>query len=687
MNMEYFVGSDIGGTFTDVVAFSKLNKKLIFGKKLTNRKDLVEGVISCLEDMQVDIATIAVLKHGTTQVINTLLEREGAPVVLVTTEGFGDVLEINRAGRAVTFDINYRRSPPLVPRERIFEIKERMAADGSVVAPLEMRELERLAKQISVSGAKAIAISLLNSYKNSTHEDRVAQFLAERFPDLYITCGSKLSKEWFEYERAVTTVANAYVGPRAVTYIDGFDRRLKKEKFQGLFYMAGSNGGVLTVQRSKEQPIALVESGPIGGCVGATVFSKRLNLNQLIAFDMGGTTAKCALIEEHAFDVQQTYYVGGYAYGFPVRTPVLDIVEVGTGGGSIAMVDDNGRLRVGPKSASSDPGPVCFGRGGKSATVTDANLVLGRIGGSEFLNGKLKLDRDAAAVALEAQIGDKLFKDGASDVDRVGSGIVALANAQMGTAIKEITIERGRDVRDFKLFVFGGGGPLHGIDLARELGIPSVIVPPEPGNFSALGMLFADARLEQSRTLLANLEAGVESKIQSYFEEIRHPIENNLRSDFDAQQMVFEYQADVRFRGQRHTLPIHMESTSSIQEIRNRFLKKYAQRYGYAEEAGTLEIVNLRVVGTALSDKPELAHLHSIDPKASGKPVGVRSVYFRSRHARIDQTPVYKRTQLPIGFRLVGPAIIEEYGSTSVIGPDDQVVVGELGELNVTLAS
>ena len=682
--MSLFVGSDIGGTFTDVVGFDPVQKKLTFGKVLTNYVDLVDGVLTALADIEITPPHIAVLKHGTTQVINVLLERAGANVALVTTKGFGDLMEISRAGRAVTFDIRYRRSSPLVARENCLEVEERIGADGSVVIPLDNAALESLARRIEAGAYEAVAVSLINSYKNSAHEDEIVAFLQERFPKLYISSGTRLSREWYEYERTSTAVANAYVGPRAVTYVDRFDQRLTRSRFPGLFYMVGSNGGVLRVDRAKEQPISLVESGPIGGCVGATVFARELGLPRVIAFDMGGTTAKCALVENSRFDVLQTYYVGGYEYGFPVRTPVLDIVEVGTGGGSIAEVDAHGRLCVGPKSAGSDPGPVCFRLGGDRPTITDANLVLDRIGSSTFLSGRLKLDRDAAATALLEKVGKRLNYRDEIDVDRVADGIVALANVQMSAAIKEITVERGRDVRDFDLFVFGGGGPLHGIELARELHIPRVIVPPEPGNFSALGMLFADARVEMSVTHLIDLNSGDDAALTVPFVEIQEEIERAIARDFDTSSSVFEYQADVRFKGQRHALRIDLDLRGGIASARARFLEKYIQRYGYADESGQIEVIGLRAVGVVMAERPDIRRLHSAATSGTPTP-SWRNVFFRSAGRRI-RTPVYRRSDLPVGFGLTGPAIIEEYGSTTVIGPGDGILIGELGEIQVTLA-
>ncbi|MDA0260873.1 MAG: hydantoinase/oxoprolinase family protein, partial [Proteobacteria bacterium] len=579
--MAMFVGTDIGGTFTDVVGYDSAAGKLTFGKKLTNRSDLVEGVLSCLDQVSLPLAAITTLKHGTTQVINTLVERTGARTALVTTEGFRDIVEIGRAGRPIAFDLNYTREAPLVEREMCIELAERIDAHGEIITPISEADLERLVARLAALNVEAIAVSFLNAYLNPVHEQTVVTVLRDRLPQAFVTAASELSREWFEYERTSTAVANAYVGPKTRGYVTRFDEKLSAAAFPGLFYMMGSNGGVLSIKRTIEQPIALVESGPIGGCVGASFYAKHLGVESLIAFDMGGTTAKCALVEGGLSEVQDTYYVGGYDRGFPLRSPVLDIVEVGTGGGSIAYVD-GARLHVGPLSAGSDPGPVCFGQGGSKPTVTDINLLLGRISGERFLNGRLPLDAAAAHKAVVEEICRPLgYTD--RDVDHVGDGILTLANAQMATAIKEITIERGRDVRDFALFVFGGGGPLHGIDLARELGIPQVIVPPEPGNFSALGMLFADARVDEAQSFRLNIDEVSSTALQEQIRGLTSRVEKTLREEFSAESVVFEYQAEMRFRGQRHSLRVGFAPQEDMTVLRKSFFAEYLRKYGHVD--------------------------------------------------------------------------------------------------------
>ncbi len=680
--MAVYVGSDIGGTFTDVVGFDSARGKLYFGKQLTNRIDLAKGVLDCLDDIGLKLQGIDLLKHGTTQVINTLLERRGARTALVTTAGFRDLLEIGRAGRPVAFQLDYEREPPLVEREFRLEVEERIDANGRVIRPLKSAALAKLAAQLRDLQVDAIAVSFLNAYLNPEHELAVARYLRREFPEKYVATGSELSREWFEYERSATAVANAYVGPRASTYIDSFDTRLSAANFGGLFHLMASNGGVLTAQRAKESPIALIESGPIGGCVGAAVYADHLGIRNMIAFDMGGTTAKCALIEEGRFEVQPTYYVGGYDRGFPLRASVLDIVEVGTGGGSIAHVR-NGRLFVGPQSAGSDPGPACFGRGGTKATVTDINLLLGRIGGGRFLDGGLSLDADIARRMIADEIAGPLgYSDTA--LDNVAAGVLALANAQMATAINEITTERGRDVRDFTLFVFGGGGPLHGIDLARELRIKRVVIPPEPGNFSALGMLFADARADETRSLLLNLTPESVGILQSEARSMMAGAGRSLESDFEGASVTFEMVTEMRFKGQRHSVRTPFAVAMDVEKLRSKFLQLYRKQYGHVRESAPIEIIGLRITGLATTPKPSISQLHQNSDDGDPQPRAHRSVYSLSAQQRL-QTPIFSRETLPAGFRRVGPMIIEEFGSTSVIGPDEEIEVGSLGEITVTL--
>ena len=681
--MKVFVGVDIGGTFTDLVGYDARRNKLSFSKTLTTYPNLVSGVSTCLQAAGVDIDSIDIFKHGTTVVINTLLERRGARTALVTTSGFRDILEIGRAGRPVVFDLEYQRKPPLVPRHLRWEVGERVNASGEIVRSLDLEELEILAKNAEARGVEAIAVSFINAYKNPEHERAAAEFLRRRLPNVYVSAATELSRDWFEYERTATAVANSYVGPQAATYVGNFDSRLKADGFRGTLLMMSSNGGVMSVGRAMEQPLALVESGPVGGCIGATAYAKALGIEHVIAFDMGGTTTKCALIQNFEYEIENTYHVGGYAYGFPVRTPVLDIVEVGTGGGSIVSVEGNSRLTVGPRSAGSDPGPACFGRGGLEPTITDINLVLDRIGGNAFLRGALPLNREAAIRAIEEKVCTPLGF--ARDrLDSAAMGVLSLATAQMMSAIKEITVERGKDTRDFQFFVFGGGGSLHAAGIARELHISRVIVPPEPGNFSALGMLLADARMDQSQSMLTNLEEASSSLIQESATELGQSISAALRRDFGNVSIILDQQLDMRYKGQRHSVLVPVHPGDGLDVIHGNFLKTYLNRYGLDDPVCPVELIGIRVTGYATGERPDLAGLHGAPRAGNPVPVAHRDVYFEEASGRA-RTPVYLRGDLPIGFRCAGPAVIEEFSATTLVGPRDEFEVGELGELRLSI--
>ncbi len=676
--MRQLVAADTGGTFTDVAAYNPATGSLGFGKTLTTYADLVDGVLTGLAETGAAADGIALLRHGTTHVINAFLQRRGARTALVTTLGFRDVLEIARGNRPVPFDLSFRRDPPLVPRPLRFEVAERIAADGQVVEPLDEAALALVAAQLH--GVEAVAISFLNAYANPAHEDRAAALLRAALPGTYITTGSALSREWFEYERTSTAVANAFVGPKVAAYAEGFARRLGAGGFTGQLAMMGSNGGAMPFPAAVERPIALVESGPIGGVIAAADYARALGIARMVAFDMGGTTAKCALVEDGGFEVQSTYWVGGYERGFPIRTPVLDIVEVGAGGGSIAWVDPQGRLRVGPRSAGSEPGPVAFGRGGTEPTVTDANLVLGRIGGANFLGGKLALDRDGAAAAIMAKLALPLGYDSAEVVAR---GVLDLASTLMAGAIKEITVARGHDVRDFVLCAFGGGGPLFAGDLARSLGIPRVLVPPQPGNFSALGMLLAGARLDVSRSLVADLSPAGMALLAEAMAAVRAEALDAAAREFGGAAATLRVLAEMRYRGQRHSVLVELGAGASAAAVRAVFEATYARRFGRSlGDDFQPEVVALRIIAEAPAARPDLA---ALAPTATAPPHPVAQ---RPLHTRAGwvQAPVWRREHLPAGFTCQGPAIIEEYGATMLLGSGDRARVGSLGEILVEVS-
>ena len=685
--MALVVGIDTGGTFTDLIAFDPQTGRLVQGKALTSYANIMDGIRECVRRAGVSLAQAGSITHGTTHVINAYLQRQGAKTALVTTRGFRDSLEIGRANRPTGFQMRLRRLPPLVPRHLRFEAEERMDASGQVLQPLELESLETVARAAESEGVEALAVSFLNAYRNAAHEQQAAQWLKNRLPGIFVTSAVELSREWFEFERTSTAVANAFVGPALNEYLRDLENGLAGERFAASMQIMGSNGGTMSVERARVQPVTLVESGPIGGCIGAASFAQALGVGRMIAFDMGGTTAKCALIEDCRFEIQPTYFVGGYDRGFPVRTAVLDIVEVGAGGGSIAAVDDSGRLRVGPRSAGSTPGPAAFGRGGTEPTVTDANLHLGRIAPGAFLNGALSCDLDAAAAALEQKVAAPLGLKGGNGAEQAASGILEIAVAAMSGAIKEITVDRGRDARDYTLFAFGGGGPLHASALARELHIRSVIIPPQPGNFSAAGMLMADMREDVQQTLLAALdEPGVEAA-RDRFNAMEKQAAKALRDQGAPGPLIVERKIDLRFKGQRHCIAQPFDPSAKAASLRQAFIESYRERFGHTGPRSQVEIAALRVAVRAARHGLSATSMGGLQPMEKDPPLaGYREVYFSEAGRRL-RTPVYRRERLDHGFTAPGPAVVEEYGSTTIIGPGDSFCVGSLRELRLSVGS
>jgi N-methylhydantoinase A len=680
----YIVAIDTGGTFTDLAAYDLKTRRVVSTKSLTTYGNLAEGVFDCLTKAGISASDGTVFKHGTTLAINALLQRVGARAALVATKGFRDLLEMARGNRPDPFDLFYRRHPPLVERDLRFEIDERMSAKGEPLRAPDRRDVAALADQLRSQKVESVAVAFLNSYATPEHEIQVSQWLKELLPDVFVTRGTELSREWYEYERTATAAANAYVGPQVAGYVRELDHRLRDEGFKGRFFLMGSSGGMLGIDSVLEAPIALVESGPVGGSIGAAAYAKRLGISNAIAFDMGGTTAKCALVQDGRFDVKSVYHVGGYARGFPIRGAVIDIVEVGAGGGSIAWLDSQQRLYVGPRSAGSMPGPVAYGRGGTEPTVTDANIVLGRIDPEGFLGGAMKLDAAASAKAIRDRLAEPLGYRDNDGVQRMADGIVTIASVTMAGAIKRITLEKGLDPRDYTLFAFGGGGPLHACDIARQLAIPHVIIPPEPGSFSALGMLLANLRLDEAVTFIRPLDDAALAGTGQIFADLRERMSAALRDEVPDAEVTFEHYAEIRYRGQTHSVRISLDGAAGPADVRKRFEQVYRTRYGHADSKKAVEFVSVSVAAHGSMTVPALDSLTpQSDPKKTPRQRR-RSAYFGAAHGLVD-AQVYARTELATGFAAQGPALIEEYGSTTVIGPRDRFSIGELGEIHVFL--
>lgn len=678
------VAVDIGGTFTDVVSYDYDSREITVGKTLSTPDDLIDGILTGLAQSGARIDETQMVVHGSTVVINALIERHGARTALVTTEGFRDVYEIGRINRPDAFNLSFRKHRPLVPRERVYEVPERLDASGQVRTPLDEAAAHAVARELRASGVEAVAVAFLHSYREPAHERRMAEILREECPNLYVTISSDISREYREFERTSTVAANAFVGPRVSHYLRRLDDALRSQGGHApVLTIMQSNGGLCDVETARRQPIQMMESGPAGGVVGTIDVCRTLGYDQAIAFDMGGTTAKASVIRNLTFPQASDYFVGGYLEGLPMRVPVLDIVEVGTGGGSIAWLDEADGIHVGPRSAGAAPGPACYGRGGTQPTVTDASVVLGYLPADGELSGGLRLDGTAAEEAIAA-----LATTLGLDVVETASGILAIAAASMANAVRAVTTERGLDPRDFALFAYGGNGPLHISLIARELGITRVVVPPCAAVFSALGMVMADFRHDVVSTDIRQLNNLDERRLESDLRQLEDDCHATLLdSGVEFQEVSFVRAADMRYVGQEHTVMVTLPSMAdagAIAALKARFDAEHAERFGHGAPDEPAEIVSLRVSAVGQLPRPELAKIATggAVPEASAR-TGERDVVFPGHG--VLRVPVFVRSGLLAGNQLRGPAVIEEGSATTLLRPDDSAEVDGYGNLLLTI--
>jgi N-methylhydantoinase A len=683
--MAIAISTDIGGTFTDLVVYDLNTGTIHQAKDYTDPDDLSSGIARCVDKSGFSLVDAPEFVHGSTVAINAAIERKGAPTALLVTRGMRDVYEIGRGNRPEAYNLMFKRPVPLVGRESIYEVDERLAAGGDVITPLDEASV-RLAVEAAVAGgAQAIAVCLLHSYANPAHEERIGALVREIAPQLYLTLSHQILREYREYERISTAAMNAYIGPRVSGYLDDLKGVLSARSFGGRTLIMQSNGGVMTLDVARDEPVMMMESGPVGGVIAAGAIAASRGIANAVAFDMGGTTAKAALLRQGTPDIAQGYYVGGFASGLPVRVPVVDVVEIGAGGGSIAHIDDAGALRIGPESAGGRPGPVCYGWGGTRPTVTDANAVLGRLNPAHFLGGEMSLDVDAAAAAFDDQLGQHL----SLSAEQGALAVINIAVNMMGLAVRSVSIERGVDPRECALIAFGGAGPLHACAVARELKIPRVIIPMLPGHFSALGMLLADIRHEQVRTIYREIADIAGDELISVAEEVRGHIAELLTSEFIAESdQEIELYLDLRYRGQEFTLrtpatDTELRQDGGLEKVRQRFDELHALRFGHSAEGSPVEVVNLRVVGIGRRERfsPTLAE-HQGDVDITTR----RVVSGTGSQSKASDWKVYQREQLPVGYQVAGPAVIEEYASTLVIDEGDVATVSDDGALDIQIA-
>jgi N-methylhydantoinase A len=682
------IAVDIGGTFTDLACFDETTGEISFGKALSTHGELVAGIQNTLDGAGIDLSNGYLFLHGSTIAINTLLERNGAKTALLITEGFRDIYEIGRVNRPDAYNLFFSKHEPLVPRSLRYEVSERLRADGSLHKPLDEEAVRQLARELKAKHIEAVAVLLLHSYRNPDHERRVKAILQEEIPGAFVTASHELSQEYREFERVSTAVANAYVGPRVSDYLGELEDHLSDKGFKGDFYAVQSTGGLFPVEHARRDCVRMLESGPAAGVIGAQAICAQLGMPDSIAFDMGGTTAKAGVISEGRPLTTGSALIGGYEKALPIQIPMMDIFEVGTGGGSIARVELGNSLRVGPRSAGSMPGPVCYGRDGTEPTVTDANLILGRLDEHNFLGGEMPLYLDRAMQAME----EKIAKPLGLDATKAADGILRIAVTQMSHAVKAVTTERGLDAGSFTMVVYGGAGPLHASAIAREIGIRKVLIPHAPGYFSAYGMLFSDLRYDYVRSVFRRLDSLSFDEIEAYYKQMEDEGRAAISaSQISPEEIVFERAADMRYVGQEHAVTVDLPNAFFVSKdrnaIKNHFDEVHKIRYGTSAPKEAADIVSLRVTVLGRMKKPPRHAVASGNAKLDEQALRThKPVYFRSAGQFVN-TPVYRRDLLKSGNEFQGPALVEEHASTTVVQPGDSVKVDLYGNLQISIGS
>ena len=684
---RYRAATDVGGTFTDLVAFETAadgSLRVVTAKADTTPPDFERGVLDVLDKSGIAPEEIGFLAHGTTVVINALTERKGVKVGLITTKGFRDTLEIARGNRPDFFNLNYVKPAPFVPRYLRAELPGRMDYHGKELTPLDLSGLPAILDGFRAEGVAAIAVSFLHSYANIAHEAAAVAAIKRLWPEVSVVASHQITREWREYERTNTAVLSAYIQPVAARYLNKLDSRLKADGFAGNLFIMQSNCGVDSVEATSRIPITMVESGPASGFWGAAELGRRIGEPNLIALDIGGTTAKCSLIEDGQVRIMTDYWIerDRRSAGYPIMVPVVDLVEIGNGGGSIAWVDDFEKLHVGPQSAGAVPGPAAYGRGGHEATTTDANLWLGRINRDYFCGGTVTADMAAVEQSLTALGGRMGFGP-----DEAARGIVRIANNNMVNALKLVSLNRGFDPRDFTLLAFGGGGAMHAVALGQELGVKKVIIPQAASVFSAWGMMMSDLRRDYFVTRLVGLEGGAEATISALFDGAEAEARAQFRAEGVTDDKVsFRRYGKFRYQNQEHTTEVPVDGAlteDGLKALVETFHATYEREYTYRLGA-PVEMVGIHLVASAEVGKLDLVASPLVDTPASVAEKGTRSVDYAldGRH----EATIYNGDLLQPGMTLSGPAIIEDAGTTVVVHPGNTVSMDAYRNLHITLA-
>lgn len=676
--MTHRVAMDIGGTFTDVITYDTSTATLRAGKVLTTPGDLAEGVFAALDHIDVRYEAIDFFVHGTTQGLNALLQRRGAKVLLATSEGIGDVYRIARGNRDRLFDLHYRKPRPLVERTAIEEIGGRLGPSGDQVRPLDEAGVRRVAARVRDEGFTAVVVCLLFAYADARHERRAGEILREELGDgVLIVLSHEVAPEWREYERMSTAVLEGYTGPSVHHYLDRVEDRFAQRGLRVPVHVMQSSGGLVNADYARRHPLQTLLSGPVGGTMGSVAAARLLQRPDVICIDMGGTSFDVSLVMNYAPDVSPS----GVAEGFPMLMPTINLHTVGAGGGSLAYCEAGG-LRVGPESAGADPGPACYGRGGTQATVTDANCVLGRIDPDSFAGGGMGLDVDAARTALE-----RLSAEFNLTPLELAAGICDVSNAKMAQAIRTLTVEHGREPSDFALLAFGGAGPMHAAFIATEIGVSEVIIPQNPGAFSAWGMLEADVRRDFSRQFFATGDSFDGTALTAVLDELRHEAWSALDQQGVAEsERSVEHAVAMRYESQDFTLSVPLDSEDDpTQEsfqptMRQRFADLHRLRYGHASPDAPVQYITVRTTAHGLVPRCDA---RPDAPSGPAEPI-VRDVVFQGRQM---PTRITGRRELAVGARIEGPTVVHEDTATTVVPPGAVLRVDPHGFLLLTLSA
>ena len=680
------VATDVGGTFTDLVYFetdtSTGAQTVRTEKSDTTPPEFERGVLAVLDKAGVDIDSLDFLAHGTTVVINALTERKGAKVGLITTKGFRDVLEIGRGNRPDFFNLKYVKPEPFVERYLRREVPGRIDFRGNEQVALDLGGLPQILEDFRDEGVEAVAICFIHAYANSSHEEAALAEVRRLWPGVTAVASHQITREWREYERTSTTVLSSYVQPAAQRYLERLETGLRDKGYRGSLYVMQSNCGVDAVDSIKQTPITMVESGPASGFWGAAELGRIIGEPDVLALDIGGTTAKCSLIKGGQVTIKTDYWIerDGKSAGYPIMVPVVDLVEIGNGGGSIAWVDEFGKLHVGPKSAGAVPGPAAYGRGGKFATTTDANLALGRINKDFFVGGSVVADMEALDAAM-AELGGKL---GMSNVE-VARGIVRIANSNMVNALKLVSVNRGYDPRDFTMVVFGGGGPMHGAALGKELGVKKVVVPRGASVFSAWGMLMSDLRRDYFVTEL--MDADDHAALGSLIERTRErAIADFVRGNVPAEKVKISTFIRARYQNQEFAvevpLPAGKPDAAMMEALIADFHEAYEREYTYRLDAG-VEIIGIHMVAASEVGKLEILKLPKTGATVEDAVKGRREVDYATEG--VHEATIYDGTRLEPGMTFAGPAVIEDPGTTVVVHPGNKVAIDDYGNIHIDI--